>query len=164
MHSSKHRSHRSHRSQIAAAGSLLLVTAWSSIALATPGFPDDMKNHLKLDATPACSVCHEGQQKKGTVTTAFGVAMTSRGLVEYDTSSLTKALDALDAEKSDVDGDGTTDIDALKAGKDPNGDGVDVAKYGCNNVSGQAPQAGAWLAFALGLLALRRTLPKPSPE
>ena len=154
MHSSKR------LSRLVAAGSVLLVTAWSSAALATPGFPDEIKAHLKLTDSPDCSICHEGQQKKGTVTTAFGMKMMSRGLVEYDNKSLDAALDALEGEKSDVDNDGTDDIDALKAGTDPNGTDVDVAKYGCNNVSGAAPEAGALLVFALGFLGLRRSLKK----
>lgn len=129
-------------------------------ANATPGFPDVVAEHLQLASPPSCALCHAGTQARGTVTTPFGVTIRSRGAQAYDDDSLRTALDALAAEGKDSDGDGTPDIEELKAGADPNGTGEAVVpEYGCTSA---APGSQAFPAFApvalaaLGLAALRR--------
>jgi hypothetical protein len=137
----------------------------SSTAHATPTFPNVIQTHLKAPSAPTCEVCHVGQKASGTVTTLFGVSMRGRGLVKFDETSLRTALDALRAEKTDSNKDGTTDIDALTAGSDPNassGDGgagiVSAApiEYGCANMSGQSRTrtSRASLYGSLALLAV----------
>lgn len=128
------------------------------VASATPTFPEDIKSHLAAASAPACSVCHAGEQKRGTVTTPFGTAMRSRGLVAYDTNSLNTALDALGGEKRDSDNDGISDVDELKAGTNPNaagqgGDDVPVPDYGCN-VGRPARANAAFEGLLIGLAAI----------
>jgi hypothetical protein len=131
----------------------LFVASFASIAgvrgvaNATPNFPAAIADHLNLQREPDCTLCHVGTPGRGTVTTPFGVSMRDRGLMAFDESTLDTALDALDAEKKDSDGDGIPDITELKAGTDPNvgmtADGGIIvnptvvqfspAKYGCQS-------------------------------
>jgi hypothetical protein len=99
--------------------SILMV---ASLAHATPNFPPAIQQDLSLAAAPDCSICHtDGDQGgKGTVNTPFGVNMRSRGLVEFDTTSLQNALNQMESEHVDSAGDCLDDIDELKAGRDPN--------------------------------------------
>jgi hypothetical protein len=131
------------------------------LAHASSIYPPEVRSHLGLSYTPDCSLCHaNGQTGFGTVTTPFGKSMRARGLVAQNIASLDTALDALAAEKTDSDGDGTPDIDELKAGTDPNvagGSAVPPPSYGCFDVSGQpgSPLGLVPLALALALLLLR---------
>lgn len=122
-------------------------------------YPPEVRAHLSLSYTPACTLCHETQSGGfGTVKTPFGKSMMARGLVAQNLSSLDTALDALAAEHTDSDGDGIGDIDELKAGSDPNvagGGSVTPPTYGCFDVSGQPPAPLALLPLALALLLLR---------
>lgn len=151
--------------------SFALVAALAAPARATPNFPPAIQQHLGLSAPPPCAICHQdGKTGTGTVTTPFGVSMRSHGLVPNDTSTLTKALDALEAEKVDSDGDGTPDIEELQAGSDPNTagggsiNGPPVA-YGCGASARIAPEGpldavaafGSALAVLGLVLARRRT-------
>lgn len=100
--------------------SLVLTGA---VALASPTYPADVQTHLSLSAPPpqSCSLCHvNGVGAVGTVNTPFGKAMRAQGLVLENPTSLNTALDALATAKTDSDGDGMSDIDELKAGRDPN--------------------------------------------
>ena len=79
-------------------------------------YPPEVRAHLSLSYTPACTLCHETESGGfGTVTTPFGRSMMARGLVAQNLGSLDTALDALAAEHTDSDGDGVPDIDELKA-------------------------------------------------
>jgi hypothetical protein len=154
------------------AAALALIAAPAG---ATPNFPSAIASHLGLATSPDCTLCHVGPTQIGTVVTPFGTSMRARGLVMYDEKSLTTALDALAAEKKDSDGDGTPDIDELRAGTDPNtaGDGTggtgtpapDEPRYGCGAhvaPSTRGPGAVASLAFAAVFTALaRRRAPHP---
>jgi hypothetical protein len=145
---------------------LVLATALLAgcLAHASSIYPAEIRTHLGLSYTPDCSLCHaNGQTGFGTVTTPFGTSMRSRGLVSQNIASLDTALDALDAEKKDSDGDGVPDIDELKAGSDPNvagGGSIPPPSYGCFDVTGQSASPLALLlpvALALLLLRARRT-------
>jgi hypothetical protein len=129
------------------------------LARASSVYPPEIRSHLALSYTPDCSVCHaNGQTGFGTVTTPFGTSMRSRGLVAQNLGSLDTALDALAAEGTDSDHDGTGDIDELKAGTDPNaagGSSVPPPSYGCFDVSGQPGSPLALLPVALSLLLWR---------
>jgi thrombospondin type 3 repeat protein len=144
---------------------LLAVTVLAAaLAHASSIFPPEVRTHLALSYTPACTLCHNTPSGGfGTVTTPFGKSMIARGLVAQNLQSLDTALDALAAEKKDSDGDGVPDIDELKAGTDPNvagGGTYPPPSYGCFDVSGQGGSPLALLpvalAFFLAALRLRR--------
>lgn len=100
------------------------------------------------------------------MTTPFGTAMRSRGLTAYDDASVRTALDALEAEHKDSDGDGTPDIAELRAGTNPNaaaGEEVVVPDYGCTIAGGRACPSGLqttyWLmGAAVAIRLLRRRI------
>ena len=141
---------------------LAVAVLAGGLAHASSIYPPEVHSHLALSYTPDCSLCHaNGQTGFGTVTTPFGKSMRARGLVAQNIASLDTALDALAAEKTDSDGDGTPDIDELKAGTDPNvagGSAVPPPSYGCFDVSGQpgSPLGLAPVLLAFLLLRLRR--------
>lgn len=138
---------------------LLVALLGSAGALATPNFPGAVKQHLSAKVEPGCALCHTGGVGAlGTVGTPFGLAMRARGLVPNDEAALTAALDKLRADAVDGDGDGTSDIDEVIAGADPNsagsgGDAIGPPRYGCGAQSAVGPMSlGALLlaAWALG--------------
>jgi hypothetical protein len=126
------------------------LVLYAQRALATPGFPGGIRTDLGLTYQPACSLCHaDGITGRGTVTTPFGAAMRQRGLLAGDAQSLARALAAMDSDKVDSDGDGIPDIQALRAGLDPNipGGTADVGQppaYGCGArvAAGRGSSAG----------------------
>lgn len=151
---------------------LVLFTALlaASAARATPNFPPFIRASESLASEPQCTLCHLGTPGVGTVTTPFGRAMRDRGLVPYDTSSLSAALSAMRADAVDSDRDGTTDLDELAAGTDPNvsefappgsgggGDALQLGEpaYGCT-AAGSGPAGATFVALAtLAIRAARR--------
>lgn len=151
---------RSTRVALAAAGLFAGAALAAPAARATPNFPDVVASHLELAAPPDCILCHAGPPGRGTVTTPFGTTLRSRGAQAYDEGALRLALDALAAEKKDSDGDGTSDIDELRSGGDPNGGaGAEaiVPEYGCRASPGRSDdRAGVALVAAVFAIALRR--------
>lgn len=134
-------------------------------ASATPTYPDVIHTTLSTPNTPDCAICHVGTPGTGTVNTAFGKTMRSRGLLANNEGSLKSALQAITAEKKDSNGDGVTDIDALKAGQDPNGGATsadggsnsttpEAIQYGCARVSPKATPDGESAFVTVGLLGL----------
>lgn len=116
---------------------MLAVLLASGTARATPNFPGALAGTLG-GPTPAYSVCHTcGVTGRGTVNTPWGAALRSRGLAAYDEASLRSAVSQMEAERVDSDGDGIIDVDALRAGSDPNPPTCDTNKdptipvYGC---------------------------------
>jgi hypothetical protein len=128
-------------------------------AFASPPFPPEIRTHLSLSQTPDCSLCHvNGQTGFGTVNTPFGKSMRARGLLAGSIASLDTALDALAAERTDSDGDGTPDIDELKAGTDPNvagGGSFPPPTYGCFTITGQPRSPLGIVPVLLAALLLR---------
>jgi hypothetical protein len=92
------------------------------VASATPNFPPAIQSDLSLAAAPDCGICHTDGDTggKGTATTPFAQNMRLRGLVEFDTGSLTNALTEMQSQHVDSTGDCLDDIDELKAGRNPN--------------------------------------------
>ena len=148
-----------------------LTSALASTARATTNFPPATKKDLGLQIEPACDLCHTTGDKggRGTVNTPFGKSMRGLGLVGFDEASLSAALSESAARKIDSDHDCTSDIDELRANKDPNvatgtqtcgggGDTVLEPRYGCGaNMSSRAPGgAGVALTVALSVLVARR--------
>lgn len=102
------------------------LTAWTvltpELAMATAASPPKIKEILSLAEAPDCSLCHQGGKTgSSTVTTPFVQSLKSRGFSPKTSSnSLATAIAALDAEKTDSDGDGMPDIQELEEGRDPN--------------------------------------------
>jgi MYXO-CTERM domain-containing protein len=138
----------------------VVVFAAAGAAVASSNYPAALRDHLDATSVPSCTACHETNAGgSGTVVQAFGVAMLDAGLVGGgDTASLTAALDALEADNVDSDGDGTGDVDELRAGQDPNVAGGVAATpvgygFGCSTTPTVEPVA---LLGALALLLRRR--------
>jgi hypothetical protein len=154
--------------RLPAIGAVFTLLLLASSAHATPSFPGVIREETGGSGDPSCQVCHDGPTRVGTVTRAFGAALRERGLVLYNEGSLKAALVRLRNDKVDSDGDGLIDVDALKAGKDPNGeaelgaltDATPRPGYGCvgriapTPPYGSAPVVAGLVAIAL--LAFRR--------
>lgn len=112
---------------------VIALSAVASPALATPGFPTAIKSDLTLSYTPSCDLCHQGTQSNGTAVKPFALAMKDRGLKPADNASLTAALQQMETDKVDSDGDGVTDIEEIVNKTDPNSNGAATASpvYGC---------------------------------
>jgi hypothetical protein len=119
----------------------------------------------------------------GTVKKPFGISMMAHGLVAQSDSSLYAALDAIAADGTDSVCDGVSDIDALKAGRDPNvpladaggassgqcaAPSFDSPRYGCGahiapKASGSKVPADLLTLFIGGLVLARRRLWRRKP-
>ena len=119
---------------------LLLWAA--SAAVASTNYPEALQAEVGVDCVPACTVCHATVAGgSGTVIQGFGEAMMAAGLTGgMDVGALRAAVAALSDDGTDSDGDGTSDVDALAAGLDPNtgevycGEGavvLETPRYGC---------------------------------
>lgn len=140
---------------------LALALTAPLVARATPDFPAAIARDLQLAAPPPCTVCHANNEGgAGTVVKPFGQYLISRGLAPFDASSLAGSLAAAQGERHDADGDGVTDIDALKQGLDPNGASshapqIEDPTFGCSS-TGDIGSTGL-LLLVVGLrLALAR--------
>ncbi len=143
-----------HRNRNASHSACLALTVLSvslpRMAYATPEFPGVIERELRLAEEPPCTICHVGTPARGTVQTPFGKYLRSRGLLARNDSSLINALKAAEGERQDSNGNGITDIDELKAGRNPNGD---EPEFGCVGRiaprSSYAPGVAALLVMAL---------------
>jgi hypothetical protein len=131
---------------------------------AKENFPDAIQADRRLPYRPPCRLCHiQGTTGSGSVATPFGISMLAHGMTGSE-SSLAPALNALEADHTDSDGDGTPDITELTdGGTDPNTPanvrlvGEDP-RYGCSVApAGRSPRWGEVLASALALASALRT-------
>jgi hypothetical protein len=99
-------------------------------ARAMPSFPGQIQQHLGLANPPSCMVCHGSTQGGGPISQPFGQAMLADGLNSSGGNSLTGALDKMEADKTDSNGDGVPDIEGLRQGIEPTPDKPPVV-YGC---------------------------------
>lgn len=146
----------------------MVVASITSVAHATQRYPSTIYYHLyplfadagKPPYVPPCSLCHlRGSTGAGTAQTPFALSMKARGLQAKDDVSLTNALDAMDRDHVDSDGDGVPDIQELLDDTDPNtpGDvrltGQPGPNAGCGGGQ-KADTTGRTPAAAIGLLLL----------
>ena len=144
---------------------------WAPSVLASATYPGAIRNHLELETSPACTLCHaDAGGGMDTVVTPFGIEMMDRGLGRRDNDKLRSVLDELDASDSDVDGDGVSDIDELIGCGDPNSASeenlcnVEQPTFGCvvtqtqtrSTTSRSAALLGAFLGAAMFLRRRRR--------
>jgi hypothetical protein len=139
------------------------------MAQASSLYPSAVESHLGMTCAPQCTLCHTNNSGGGgTVTRDFGLAMMDRGLEGGSQTDLLKAaLDQMDVDAVDSDGDGVPDIDALINGDNPNGGAAfcgDTAgptpTYGCfNHTPGGIASGGVIAGLAL---LIRRSKRNPS--
>jgi len=141
----------------------LVSFGWISKVRAEERFPSEIQRDLSLSYQVPCSVCHiKGNVAASTPITPFALSLRARGLA--DSRSLTTALQQLEADTVDSDGDGTSDIAELKAGTDPNSSGNaniigdQEPGYGCGGTAPTGRNGGQAfaLAAAAGWLIRRR--------
>lgn len=139
---------------------MLFALMFVGAAQASGNYPTEVEAALAMPCVPTCMLCHaDNAGGVGTVVQPFGEAMMARGLTGGgDVAALTAALDAMDAEGVDSDGDGQADVDALAEGLNPN-DGsafcdLLLPTYGCLGYTPVAPDGGRWLALAAAGLAV----------
>jgi hypothetical protein len=143
---------------VAAVGLSLLVT---SPTFAMPTFPAEIQAHLKLNYTPPCTFCHATQQGGGPVTTKFALSMQAAGLTS-NIATLDPALDKLNADHTDSDGDGTPDIQQIEMGLDPSTGAAPgpTERYGCGARMAVSPvrskDSFVLALCAMGLVAAAR--------
>lgn len=135
----------------------------SARARASDPFPGAVRDDLDMPCLPTCFLCHiTNPGEAGSAQQPFADSMVNAAGIPSpgDTNWVTAGLAALGDTDTDVDG--MSDIDELKAGRDPNvkGEGDICApevKYGCGaaHVSAAPPTdlgGAAW--FVLGGLVL----------
>jgi MYXO-CTERM domain-containing protein len=156
----------------------LAVLFASGVARGSPTYPQTIAQHLMITCTfsetktnqPPCTICHRDLQGGlGTVNKKFGQDLQALyGLTSQNPALLISALDKAAMPSSttdaglDSDGDGDTDIGALKACRDPNvsaSANIPPLEYGCGSMTRrpkQSTNAAAVLLGALGVLAAVR--------
>ncbi|HXU62695.1 MAG TPA: thrombospondin type 3 repeat-containing protein [Polyangia bacterium] len=142
----------------------LAAVAWLASAGAAWGheeFPGIMAGELNAPHDPPCSICHLGGKTSGaTVATLFAWSMRARGL-SGSPATVSPAIDEVQADGVDSDGDGVPDAQELIDGTNPNtpGAAVDIPdpQLGCHVVPGGRAGFAAWLVLvALAWLIRRR--------
>jgi hypothetical protein len=132
---------------------LFVLSLLPANAYAMSSFPGQIRNHLNLTNAPECILCHGSTAGGGPVVQPFGKSMLAAGLTMSGGGTLTSALDKLEQDGTDSDGDGVGDIDELKVGTSPNPDKTPI-EYGCGGqISAHSPW-GVSPAFAAALMSL----------
>ncbi len=160
MHSRLELSTMTRRPRVFAFVGLSLLA--TSPAFGMPTFPAEIQTHLNLNYTPPCTFCHATSQGGGPIATKFGNAMLAAGLTT-DIATLDPALDKLNADHTDSDGDGTPDIQQIEMGLDPSTGATPgpAERYGCGARMAPYPvrfrDTFVLALCAIGLVAAART-------
>jgi len=115
---------------------VVLSAGVSSSAFALPRFPGEVADLLGTGHVPGCKLCHLEAKTTGvTAVTPFVLSLEARGFDGQGTT-LAGALARSEADRVDTDGDGTLDVEELRAGTDPNSpfagaSSADDPTYGC---------------------------------
>src|SRR5690348_2183245 len=86
---------------------------------ATAGYERSLEANLALSYTPSCTTCHASLDG-GESLSAFGHALSNRGLRADQPESMKLALERARRDHVDSDGDGAEDLDELGWRGDPN--------------------------------------------
>lgn len=139
-----------------ATGLAIASTGWAS-----PTYPAEIEAHLQLSYQALCTICHTTMSGgTGTATTKFATSMKAAGLTgQSQLTLLDSALDTLAAKNTDSDGDGVSDIQALKDRSDPNTgqaqSDVPAMRYGCGaRIATGKVQSNAAVTVAMACLGL----------
>jgi MYXO-CTERM domain-containing protein len=128
--------------------------AWTGIASASPSFPGRLQEELDMPCAPQCTLCHRDTNGgQGTAVQPFGEAMKNAGLRLKQPDLIPVALNKLAEGGYDSDGDGVTDVNELKEGRNPNqpGEGVLCPTYGCTAGGSTKPPRTPLAALIAGL-------------
>jgi hypothetical protein len=135
---------------------------------ASPEFPGVVQETLKMDCAPPCTICHTSPNGEA-VTAVQPFVETLRTADAAFMNSEEALANALEIAKTapcegtnqpcDSDGNGTSDIDDLTAGNDPNtGQPLACPKYGCGaHIAPERPlrnMDGTIALLALGALGI----------
>lgn len=142
-----------------ALGLVLALTLAPTVAAASPNYPDAVQAAAGSPCPPPCTVCHESSSGGyGTAVKPFARAMAKIGKLDAEDSALVApAIEALKAQATDSDGDGTGDVAEVAAGNDPNrhGDGdLCGPEYGCGARIEPGQRVDGWALLLSVLVAL----------
>lgn len=99
----------------------LAVLVAAPAAVASRGYPPEIRRVTGACATPVCTVCHTSSTGgTGTAQQPFAITMKGEGLTGGgNLTALGKALAAIEATPRDSDGDGVDDLTELRQGSNP---------------------------------------------
>jgi hypothetical protein len=100
---------------------LLGLVIAPAVASASPTFPEELQRVLDMPCKPICTTCHTRMEGGyGTARQPFGLAMQGAGLQAKSPNLIAGAIQKLEASGSDVDKDGTPDVEELRNMENPN--------------------------------------------
>lgn len=149
---------------------LASLASFTAPAQGSATFPEALRKKLDLaeiaGPAPGCRLCHQtdaGGLK--TATKPLGRSLLAAGVAGANVPSLLAGLDTLEADGTDSDRDGSSDIDELVAGTDPNvavsDDGAPIAEEvplpetGCT-LGARPSTSSVWTALAALLWLVAR--------
>jgi hypothetical protein len=148
---------------------VLAVLAWALPCAASPGYPYVIQDQFALACPPTCLICHT-QMEGGpaTANTKLGIALRRTYKAACcDEAAFAEILRQLEADESDVDADGISDIAELQMSSDPNrADNAEAlacaperkSNDGCAAAARGGYAGASWIwALSLLLFVLRRS-------
>jgi len=138
---------------------LFAACSAAASARALPEFPQELQDATDAPCSPHCNICHRDDYAGGgTVDQPFAISMERIGGLGHDVA---RAVERLRQNDVDSDGDGTSDIEEISRGDDPNtayDAGICGPMVGCAAVSPSATGTQTTWCVGLAILwyALRR--------